>query len=452
MSDEYNILIGKDGSGQYSVLSMSSSYNVLIKNYDQEDKFLDKEVFIVNRPRSNTVLVAVKSNIAHLIAKDPNVNVAINNNGELKIFSNNKVVNTPVRSEEAKKPVEAINPKIVEAPAKIEEDIVVKEPAPKKVKLDIKPKEIIEESEDTRSTSEKIAIIKKKISYVIKSEIKHAFLICGGSGLGKSFLVEDVLENQFDMRRDIHFIVYKGSMTETGLFTVLTKNPSKIIILDDCDSVWKDDNALNLLKGALDSTVPKKNKKGYVYEVEYYIQDDEADTPEESDVKEYFTTRIDNAVSEQECINIFNKKISQLEEAEDLHYVIKTITKVNSEFIKPRRYISKVSKGKGKDFPVEFRGKLMFVSNLPLKSFNDAVKTRMTTSELNLDRDQTIEYVSEIAGHIMPHIKDMEFKKTILEFYRKNNKLEFNLREFANAIDLALTEPDHWQELIYDFH
>jgi hypothetical protein len=448
MSD-YDILIGKDGSGQYTILNMSGSYNAVIKDYDIEDKFLDKEIFIVNRPRSNTVLVAVKNRVAHLIAKDPNIRVGISNNGELRIFSNNEVIRTEVKPDPPLPKIE--KPAVISEEIKLPEPVTKKIEPPKETKKPIVKNEISIVNEDTRTTSDKIATIKKKVSYIIKSEIKHAFLICGGSGLGKSFLVEDVLENVFDMRRDIHFIVYKGSMTESGLFTVLTKNPSKIIILDDCDSVWKDDNAQNLLKGALDSTVPKKNKKGYVFEVNYIIREDEAEENTE-DEKEIFTTRIDNAISEQECISLFNKKIAQLEEAEGLSYIIKSVEKITSEFIKPRRYISKVTKGKGKDFPVEFRGKLIFVSNLPLSSFNDAIKTRMTTSELNLNREQTIEYVTEIASHIMPHVKDMEFKKRILDFYRENSKLEFNLREFANAIDLALTEPENWRELIQDFH
>lgn len=448
---DFDVLVGRGKIG-YEVLTVNIPVNVFIRDLDKlENNFTDQEKYKVNRPKSNTILIAVKDGLAHLLAKDPDIKLAINNGSGIHYYdtqgdkradnlisnsSDNKKIN------EINKPIEANDSKEIAKPQKKKGKVKVILDIPRQAE---RVEEDISEDVSKKTAEEQIEIIRKKVSYTIKSEIKHASLICGGTGLGKSFLVEDLLENEFHMRRDIHFITYKGSMTETGLFIVLSKNPSKIIILDDCDSVWKDDNAINLLKGGLDSTVPKVNKKGFIFEVTYQITEDEA---EDTSDKEEFHMMIDNAFTEQECISLFNKKISQLEEMEEVTYIIKQIKKVEAEFIQPKRYISKVSKGKGKDYPVEFRGKLIFVSNQPKSSFDDAVKGRMTVSELNLTREETLVYVSKIAKHVVPHVKDLDFKMQVLEFFKDNPKIPFNLREYANAIDLAITMPNDWKQLV----
>jgi hypothetical protein len=54
------------------------------------------------------------------------------------------------------------------------------------------------------------------------------------------------------------FVHFKGRATAAGLFVTLYENSDKIIILDDCDSVFRDDDAVNILKGALDSYDTRK--------------------------------------------------------------------------------------------------------------------------------------------------------------------------------------------------
>jgi hypothetical protein len=89
-------------------------------------------------------------------------------------------------------------------------------------------------------------------------------IITGEGGLGKSYTVtkalkaaglKDVsdLEAGAIVAPRTAFRVVKGFSTAKGLFRVLFENKNSIIVLDDCDSVLKDADALNLLKGALDS-------------------------------------------------------------------------------------------------------------------------------------------------------------------------------------------------------
>jgi len=90
-------------------------------------------------------------------------------------------------------------------------------------------------------------------------------VITGEGGLGKTYTVvktlvdngyQDISEidpDDMDVAPEKCFRVIKGFSTAKGLYRVLYENQNSIIVFDDCDSVLKDADALNLLKGALDS-------------------------------------------------------------------------------------------------------------------------------------------------------------------------------------------------------
>jgi len=82
--------------------------------------------------------------------------------------------------------------------------------------------------------------------------IVPSVVICGEAGLGKSYTVM----NRFDKKNKIEdedYVIVKGYTTAKGLYKILYENRFKTIVLDDIDSVFKDDTSLNLLKAALDS-------------------------------------------------------------------------------------------------------------------------------------------------------------------------------------------------------
>lgn len=81
-----------------------------------------------------------------------------------------------------------------------------------------------------------------------------AVIISGPPGLGKSYGVEMKLR-QWDRYNDHHTII-KGFVGLTGLYKALYdyRKKKEIIVFDDADSIFQDIDALNLLKGACDSS------------------------------------------------------------------------------------------------------------------------------------------------------------------------------------------------------
>jgi hypothetical protein len=92
----------------------------------------------------------------------------------------------------------------------------------------------------------------------IRGDVR-AMIVSGPPGVGKSFGVESQLEKAslFDRLSDKkqRYDVVKGAMTALGLYAQLYRYSDKgnILVFDDCDSVFGDELALNILKAALDS-------------------------------------------------------------------------------------------------------------------------------------------------------------------------------------------------------
>jgi len=92
----------------------------------------------------------------------------------------------------------------------------------------------------------------------------RAMIVVGPPGVGKSYGVEFELEKSgmFDRisGKKIKYEVVKGAMTPIGLYCTLYRHSdsNNVLVFDDCDSVFQDELALNILKAALDSGKKRK--------------------------------------------------------------------------------------------------------------------------------------------------------------------------------------------------
>lgn len=106
-----------------------------------------------------------------------------------------------------------------------------------------------------------------------------SLIISGPPGLGKSYTITAALEEQFPdgpekdggvdddededgsasyVKGELHYDVVSGTITAVGLYQALwyTRNGG-VLVLDDCDAVFRDEDSLNILKAVLDSK-PKR--------------------------------------------------------------------------------------------------------------------------------------------------------------------------------------------------
>jgi ATPase family associated with various cellular activities (AAA) len=87
----------------------------------------------------------------------------------------------------------------------------------------------------------------------------RAMIVSGPPGLGKSFEIERALTKHFGKTKEgekQHFIIVKGYVLTTGLIRTLWeyKDENCVIVFDDADTIFWDENSMNLLKTVCDTT------------------------------------------------------------------------------------------------------------------------------------------------------------------------------------------------------
>lgn len=102
-----------------------------------------------------------------------------------------------------------------------------------------------------------------KLDQLIGDRMTRALIVYGTGGIGKSFNLEKKLEEygkvgydpELDLNPDEYdYVTVTGSTSPTDLYNLMYNNPKKLLVFDDCDSMWENEDMANMLKGALDTT------------------------------------------------------------------------------------------------------------------------------------------------------------------------------------------------------
>lgn len=212
-------------------------------------------------------------------------------------------------------------------------------------------------------------------------------IVTGEGGLGKSYTVVKALQgaglkdmttvlSESDLGSvvisDTMFTVIKGFSTAKALFRTLYENRKAVVVFDDCDSILKDPDALNILKGALDS----------------------------------FDRRIVTWNSEIRDPNL------------------------------PRMF--------------EFKGGIIFISNLSPDKLDQALKTRSMNIDLSMTIDQKLERMYHIMNQeeFMPDFSK-EHKAQALELIKKYKfeAKEISLRTLIQTTKIRAMDKSNWEQL-----
>jgi len=162
------------------------------------------------------------------------------------------------------------------------------------------------------------------------------------------------------------------------LYALLHDNrEGKILVFDDCDSVFKDQISVNLLKAALDS----------------------------------YNTRV----------------------------------------------ISWHASKRPEDLPssFEFEGQVIFLSNVPVESLDDAVKSRSFVASMTFNREEMIDRFRQIYKHVKLLGMEVpnEVKLEVID-YLDEVKYEFesfNVRTLIKAIRLRIADSPDWKLMVRGF-
>jgi len=244
-------------------------------------------------------------------------------------------------------------------------------------------------------------LIKEKVLQVAYG-YANSLIITGQSGVGKTHDVTTTLEGA-NLREGIDYIFNSGNISEANLFEELFMNHDKLIIFDDCDSVFKD---VNTLKSALDSkpkrTVTRK-------------------------LKSHFDVA---GMTMNDIIANFKGDKSMAD---------------NKQLFFPK------NKGKlPKQFT--FTGRVIFISNLKQHEIDPALVTRATASiDVDLTHEEVLERLKGILTSMKPDIPD-EMKEEVLNLvdYLTMNfetRHPLSIRTVANAMDTRVSNDKRYKTI-----
>jgi hypothetical protein len=125
-------------------------------------------------------------------------------------------------------------------------------------KLLSKPKKEETAEQRLERISERFEIM-YKLGIGAANGIVRALIVSGAPGIGKSYNLLRILED-FKNKNKIRYEQISGTMTAVNLYKQMYKYPNKgdILLLDDADSIYEDEDAMNLLKVGLDTTRNRK--------------------------------------------------------------------------------------------------------------------------------------------------------------------------------------------------
>lgn len=123
--------------------------------------------------------------------------------------------------------------------------------------------EVEQESTNEFGINDRFKFVNELVTMVAKGQTPSV-VITGEGGLGKSYTVTKALKDaglkdvtEMEVGETVTprgtYRIVKGFSTAKGLYRILYENRNSIIVFDDTDAILKDADALNILKGALDS-------------------------------------------------------------------------------------------------------------------------------------------------------------------------------------------------------
>lgn len=96
----------------------------------------------------------------------------------------------------------------------------------------------------------------------------------------------------------------------------------------------------------------------------------------------------------------------------------------------------------------EFRGKLIFISNLQKEDVDQTIVSRCLTIDVGMTTDEKIQRLNMILPEVRPELS-LETKREVLNFIDalKDRCHDLNMRTFLKCCDIRQMEPEDWKDI-----
>jgi hypothetical protein len=250
--------------------------------------------------------------------------------------------------------------------------------------------EALEDAEERVSFIDSLDHLEGLVTGIIKGAF-NALFVAGKGGVGKTQTVERVL-SAHGLSDGSGYFKNTGSASAVGIYTLLYQHRKDIILFDDCDGALADQDARNLIKSATDT---KKKRK---------------------------------MVWNKKSSFIFNPDEDDLEQYE------------GDPDMAPKWF--------------DFEGRIIFISNLPLKKLDPdgALRTRAFIINIDPTTEELFDYMQKILydvrledGLSLTNKQRDEVMEVVKSSKRKG---DVSIRKLVRALNLAASGAGNWKQLV----
>jgi len=261
----------------------------------------------------------------------------------------------------------------------------------KEVYLKTKQEEQVESSSSERVPyGDVLEHLEGLVTGIVKGAF-NALFVAGKGGTGKTQTVENVLGSH-GLSDGNGYFKNTGSASAAGVYTLLYHHRNDIIVFDDSDGALADQDARNIIKAATDT---KKIRKLVWNKKSSFIFDPDAEDPE-----------------------VYEDDLSMA----------------------PKFF--------------DFKGRIIFISNLPLNKLDPdgALRTRAFVINVDPTDEELFEYMEKILDDIKLEeglsLSASERRDVMKVVKTSKRKGDVSLRKLVRALNLAASGAPNWEKLV----
>lgn len=251
-----------------------------------------------------------------------------------------------------------------------------------------------------------------------------SLLIYGGPGTGKTFTIMKVVKDK-GLTPGKDYIKMSGKASPIKIYeTLYMYRDGGMVIFDDLDSMWRNEDATNILKAALDTSP--------VREISWDSNNTVNISKMSKEAQQDYMERLDRQIAGE-----------AVEEVDD-----------DDDDDEEGGRKKKAKPAKKLKFPAtfEFTGRVVFISNLKKEEFDSAILSRSAKIDMSMSAEEILKRMRDVLGGLGGDDVSLERKTELLDHLLSMNKKgqldQVTMREFIKGMNILRSGAPNWRDLI----
>lgn len=251
----------------------------------------------------------------------------------------------------------------------------------------------------------------------------RSLLIYGGPGTGKTFTIMQTVK-EVGLAPGKDYVKLSGKATPVSIYeTLFMFRDGGLVIFDDLDSMWRNEEATNILKAALDTSP--------VREISWSSNNTENVSRWDDARREEYNKRMDAILNNEDPAD-------DDEDDEDDEDAPKKKKKKPEKIKYPSTF--------------EFKGRVIFISNLKKEEFDTAIMSRSAKIGMDMTPEQILARMRAILPNLGGTDVSLEDKEALIvqliKLHGQGELDQVTMREFTKGLDILRSGAPNWRDLI----